>query len=337
MSLLLLSACIFISNQELEAKYDQLPDALRVQSIYPDYAQVGSRPEVTLRGGDFDDTTRVLLGGDEATVVSFGTVQLTARFDGTTAVPGPQDLEIFRDFDSSTLLLPGAFTFFADRSDQVGLVGWIQRYPDAPTDARLLFPLDWTGTAAEQLGPLHDCEVDYQAPAEGAFQIFEEGSLLLDSPASSSPVLLTGTGDFQGQTSAAVVGDYGLVSTKIPSFPKLQQEALFSVPDLVAIQSPVAGTSVDAAGFWLEWVAGGGSDEVLVRLEIGEQTVTCRTDDDGQFLIRSELLPSAELLPLPARLHVGRLRERRILLPWDESTASTAAVSWTVAESLEVR
>lgn len=337
MSLLLLSACIFISNQELEAKYDALPEVLRVQSLYPDYAQVGSRPEVTLRGGDFDETTHVILGGEEATVVSFGTVQLTARFDGTTAVAGPQDLEIFREFDSSELLLPGAFTFFADRSDQVGLVGWIQRYPDAPTDARLLFPLEWTGTAAQQLGPLQDCEVAYQAPAEGTFQIFEEGSLLLDSPSSSSPLLLTGTGDFQGQTTAAVVGDYGLVATKVPSFPKLQQEALFSVPEFVLVQSPASGASVDAGAFWLEWVAAGSSDEVLVRLEIGEQTVTCRTEDDGRFLIRSELLPAAELLPLTAQVHIGRLRERRILLPWDESTASTAAVSWTVAESLEIR
>ena len=337
MSLLLLSACIFISNQELEAKYDQLPDVLRVQSLYPDYAQVGSRPEVTLRGGDFDETTRVLLGDAEATVVSFGTVQLTARFDGTTAVPGPQDLEIFRDFDHSELLLPGAFTFFENRSDQVGLVGWIQRYPDAPTDARLLFPLDWTGTAAQQLGPLQECEVAYQAPPEGAVQVFEEGSLLLDSSFSSSPLLLTGAGDFQGQTSAAVIGEYGLVATEIPSFPKLQQEGLFSVPEFIHLQAPEAGASVGATDFWLEWVAGGGSDEVLIRLEIGEETITCRSEDDGLFLIRSELLPAAEQLPVQARLQIGRLRERRILLPWDESTASTAAVSWTVAESLEVR
>jgi hypothetical protein len=337
MSLLLLSACIFISNQELEAKYDQLPDVLRVQSLYPDYAQVGSRPEVTLRGGDFDDTTRVLLGDVEAAVVSFGTVQLTARFDGTTAVPGPQDLEIFRDFDHSQLLLPGAFTFFADRTDQVGLVGWIQRYPDAPTDARLLFPLDWTGTAAEQLGPSQDCAVAYEAPAEGEYQIFEEGSLLLDSAFSSSPLVLTGTGDFQGQTSAAVLGEYGLVATDIPSFPNLQQEDLFSVPEFVHVQAPEAGAPVEAKDFRLLWVPSGGSDEVLVRLEIGEERITCRTEDDGFFLIRSELLPAAEQLPVQVRLQIGRLRERRILLPWDESTASTAAVSWTVAESFEVR
>ncbi len=337
MSLLLLSACIFISNQELEAKYDQLPDGLRVQSLYPDYAAVGSRPEVTLRGGDFDETTRVLLGDVETTVVSFGTVQLTARFDGTTALAGPQDLQIYRDFDHAELLLPGAFTFFENRQDQVGLVGWIARHPDLPTEARLLFPLDWTGTAAEQLAPAQDCELDYQAPAEGTYQSFGEGSLLLDSPEASSPLLLTGTGDFRGQSSAAVLGDYDLVATSLPSFPKLQQEALFSVPESVHMLAPQAGASVEAVDFWLQWVPSGGTDEVLVRLEIGDQVVTCRTEDNGQFLIRPELLPAEDLLPMEARLEVGRLRERRVLLPWDESTASTAAVSWAVAESLQVR
>lgn len=335
------------SDADADGDSDSDADAdIIISSIDPYWGSNAGGQAVTIKGGPFDNSAKVVFGTKEATVQSVNSTTINVVTPQTSDI-GYVTLKI--TMDSDNVSSSNAYYFFDDGQGLVGTHGlytwydYVGGYWSDDTDYgfgwfRFVVPLNleiW-----EFFAPGTDNCVDdsYYPAAAKSLSYYDFGSSVTVSPAAGTSVEmlwnseyasfeaeLTSSNQFVGNTS------YNLSNIQDPVI-DFTVPSLFKTPSIFSVSSPsIYGTNlatVSKSNIVFQWTGSGG-DKMLLQLDqlnstgsLVQQTIYCVLQDDGYFALPSNawVIPSN----VPVVLHLYRLKKGTGQMPYDNSDSGVA-------------
>lgn len=324
------------------------PGELRLTDVVPPFGRLAGGEAVTL-SGVFPEDPRNL-------VVTFGSV--VAPIESATATElvvlsppsgqaGPVMVTVTEGARFS--LRDGAFAYFADRSDRVGLIGIVRR------DERVggYWPADAVSDGRAELGfvDAHDWSLAEIYGTSGCTYLFDATvpvpvdtgaeALVLTTGPTSLPLEPLGTVGYFGATlndaDVAAGASFGLGPLAGgPDWPRLTVPDLVTIPPAFQVLLPdldSATLPTVSQSFTVQWTGSGGDYMVLdLQREYLEgetwtllDDVVCTVPDTGSFTVPASVWPDWYAQER-VYIRLGRVVEASRSLPHDGSTTVVAGV-----------
>ena len=346
------------TDSDTDTDSDSDVDALRVDSVTPEYGTTAGGQSVTIAGGPFDDTVSVRFGGVSATIDSVTSTEVHAH---TPAYSTEGSVDVSVTTDSGTGGLTGGFYYILDGAGLTGVIGSMEWYDmvgtywgGTPTDFGYSSFYFTEPVAVEYweffTGTLDTCVSAY-TPSLPDVYYYDYGvtSATLTAP-DGGTLRYTwdatagwfdagdlSNGDFDQNSS------YDLNTITPTDFPAFDAPDIMRTPASFSVSSPaISGSTppaINRSSFSLTWTGSGG-DAMVAYLgrDLHEQPAgsgnyvytelaTCALRDDGSFTV-----PSSVWTGWAANdqmdIILGRLVTPTGLVPYNNADSQFVGIYW---------